>query len=391
MRVINAAPDGYTFLFGSVGTHAYNQTMYKNIRYNAATDFAPVTLFADQPMTLSARKDFPASTMPEFAAHLKANAAKLQYGSAGAGSTTHLACSLVNSTIGVNITHVPYRGSAPASNDLIGGQIDYMCNNIGSATPLINGGKVKAIANLSSDRSPLMPELATAQEQGLKDFDITTWNAIFLPKGTPAAIVKQARRRHERGDGHAGHQGQDAGHRRRRRRARPQVAGVSGQVRGRRDRALGRPDQGRLGCRWIEPVDVVHALRQPRSHRRPADRYPQVPERTYLAAPAPLETLKRLGAPRGITRFVIVQPSFYGADNSATLDALDELDGNGRGVAVIDPRRHTPERWRTFHRRGVRGLRINLYSPIKAPGRRMDDSLCRDRRRCDRRWAGTCR
>jgi tripartite-type tricarboxylate transporter receptor subunit TctC len=191
MRVMNAAPDGYTFLFGSVGTHAYNPTMYKNIRYNAATDFAPVTLFADQPMTLSARKDFPANTMPEFAAHLKANAVKLQYGSAGAGSTTHLACSLVNSTIGVNVTHVPYRGSAPASNDLIGGQIDYMCNNIGSATPLIKGGKVKAIANLSGTRSPLMPELATAREQGLTDLEISTWNAIFLPKGTPAAIVKR--------------------------------------------------------------------------------------------------------------------------------------------------------------------------------------------------------
>jgi tripartite-type tricarboxylate transporter receptor subunit TctC len=191
MRVMNAAPDGTTFLFGSVGTHAYNPTMYKNIRYNAATDFAPVTLFADQPMTLSARKDFPASTVQEFAAYLKANAAKLQYGSAGAGSTTHLACSLVNSTIGVNITHVPYRGSAPASNDLIGGQIDYMCNNIGSAVPLIRGGKVKAIANLSGTRSPLMPELATAQEQGLKDFEISTWNAMFLPKGTPDAIVRK--------------------------------------------------------------------------------------------------------------------------------------------------------------------------------------------------------
>ena len=191
VRVMNAAPDGYTLLFGSVGTHGYNPTIYKKSRYDAAKDFAPVTLFADQPMTLSARKDFPASNIPEFIAHLKANAAKLQYGSAGAGSTTHLACSLVNAAIGVNITHVPYRGSAPASNDLISGQIDYMCNNIGSAVPLIKGEKVKAIATLSRDRSPLMPDLKTAHEQGLTNFDVTTWNAMFLPKGTPAAIVKR--------------------------------------------------------------------------------------------------------------------------------------------------------------------------------------------------------
>src|SRR4249919_1814308 len=100
----------------------------------------------------------------------------------------------------------------------------------------------------------------------------------------------------------------------------------------------------------------------------PADRYPQVPERTYVAGEAPVETLKRLGATRGISRFVIVQPSFYGADNSATLDALDALGGQGRGVAVIDPKTTSPDTLDAYHQRGVRGLRINLYSPIKAPG-----------------------
>src|SRR6478609_1004248 len=129
-RVVNAAPDGYTILLGSTGTHAYNQTIYKKRRYDAINDFTPVTLFSEQPMVLEARKDLPASTIPEFAALLKANGAKMQFGSAGAGSTTHLACSLLNSTISVNVTHVPYRGSAPASNDLIGGQIDYLCGNL---------------------------------------------------------------------------------------------------------------------------------------------------------------------------------------------------------------------------------------------------------------------
>lgn len=188
-RVVNAAPDGYTILLGSTGTHAYNQTIYKKRRYDAINDFTPVTLFSEQPMVLEARKDLPANTIPEFAALLKSNGAKMQFGSAGAGSTTHLACSLLNSTIGVNVTHVPYRGSAPAANDLIGGQIDYLCGNLGAAAPLITGKQVKAIAVLSKGRSPLMPDLASADEQGLTGMDVTTWTAIFLPKGAPRPIV----------------------------------------------------------------------------------------------------------------------------------------------------------------------------------------------------------
>jgi tripartite-type tricarboxylate transporter receptor subunit TctC len=113
----------------------------------------------------------------------------MQYGSAGAGSTTHLACALLNATIGVDVTHVPYRGSAPAANDLIGGQIDYLCGNLGAAAPLISGKQVKALAVLSKERSQLMPELASAHEQGLNGFDVTTWTAFFLPKGAPKAIV----------------------------------------------------------------------------------------------------------------------------------------------------------------------------------------------------------
>src|SRR6185312_2738433 len=188
-RVINAPADGYTVLLGTVGTHAYNQWIYKKRRYDAISDFTPVTLFSEQPMVLEARKDLAANTIPEFAALLKANGAKMQFGSAGAGSTTHLACSLLNSTIGVNVTHVPYRGSAPAANDLIGGQIDYLCGNLGAAAPLIAGKQVKAIAVLSGGRTPLMPDLATAHEQGLTGFDVTTWTAFFLPKGAPRAIV----------------------------------------------------------------------------------------------------------------------------------------------------------------------------------------------------------
>ncbi len=188
-RLINAAPDGYTLLLGSTGTHANTHTLYKNRRYPSINDFTPVALFSEQPMVLEVRKDLPANTIPEFVALLKANAGKMQYGSAGAGTTTHLACSLLNSKIGVNVTHVPYRGSAPAANDLIGGQIDYLCGNLGAAAPLIVGKQVKAIAVLSGGRTPLMPNLATAHEQGLTGFDVTTWTAFFLPKGAPRAIV----------------------------------------------------------------------------------------------------------------------------------------------------------------------------------------------------------
>jgi tripartite-type tricarboxylate transporter receptor subunit TctC len=190
-RVATAAPDGYTFLFGSIGTHAYNQTIYKKPRYDAIADFTPVALFAEQPMVLTTRKDFPADNLPQFIDFVKKNGANLQFGSAGTGTTTHLGCALLNAVIGVNITHVPYRGGGPAANDLIGGQIDYMCLNIGSAGTLILGKQVKAIATLSRDRSPLMPDLATAHEQGLTDFDVVTWNAFFLPKGAPAAVIKK--------------------------------------------------------------------------------------------------------------------------------------------------------------------------------------------------------
>jgi tripartite-type tricarboxylate transporter receptor subunit TctC len=188
-RIVHAAPDGYTFLLGSIGTHAYNQTIYKKPRYDAIADFTPVSLFAEQAMVLTTRKDFPADNLPQFIDYVKKNSAKLQFGSGGAGTTIHLGCALLNAVIGVKVTHVPYRGGGPAANDLIGGQIDYMCLNVGSAGTLIMGKQIKAIATLSRNRSPLMPDLATAHEQGLADFDVVTWNAFFLPKGSPSEVV----------------------------------------------------------------------------------------------------------------------------------------------------------------------------------------------------------
>src|SRR5262249_37391120 len=191
VRVMNATPDGYTFLLGSIGTHAYYPSMYKKPRYDPVKDFKPVALFAEQPMVLITRKDFPANNLAEFIDYVKKNGGKLQFGSAGVGSTTHLGCALLNAVIGAKVTHVPYRGGGPASMDVIAGQIDYMCLNEGGAIPLVGGKQVKAIAVLSRDRSAGLPDVATAREQGLADLDVVTWNAFFLPKAAPTADVNR--------------------------------------------------------------------------------------------------------------------------------------------------------------------------------------------------------
>ena len=190
-RVAKAPPDGYEFVLGIAGTHAQNQTLYKHPLYNAATDFAPVALIAEQPTVLVARKDLPPNTLPEFIAYAKANQAKMQYGSAGAGAANHLACVLLDAAIGVNVTHVPFRGGGPAMQELLGGRIDYMCNIVTTALPQIEARMVKPIALLSTARSPTLPDVASAREQGLPDFDASTWYAVFLPKGTPAPILQK--------------------------------------------------------------------------------------------------------------------------------------------------------------------------------------------------------
>jgi tripartite-type tricarboxylate transporter receptor subunit TctC len=188
-RVAQAAPDGYQIVLGSIGTHALNQTLYKRPLYNAATDFTPVALIADVPLVLITRKDLPVDDLREFITYARQNQGKMQYGSGGAGTSAHIGCVMLNGAIGVDITHIPYRGGGPAMVDLTAGRIDYVCNIISTAVPAIQAGHVKAMATLSRERSPVLPSLPTAHEQGLTNFDAYTWNAIFLPKGTPAAIV----------------------------------------------------------------------------------------------------------------------------------------------------------------------------------------------------------
>jgi tripartite-type tricarboxylate transporter receptor subunit TctC len=188
-RVAKAAPDGYQLLLGGLDTVAQNQTLYRKPLYNSTADFAPVGLIVEQPLVLVARKELPAANLQEFIAHAKANQAKMQYGSSGPGSGSHLACAQLNAAIGVDITHVPYRGSSPAMQDLIGGRMDYFCALAAAALPQLGSNSVTALAVMTRNRSPLLPDLASVHEQGIAEFDSYFWSGFFLPRGAPPAII----------------------------------------------------------------------------------------------------------------------------------------------------------------------------------------------------------
>src|SRR5262245_46969228 len=190
-RVANSKPDGSMFLFGNQGTHTFSQLLYKKPLYNAVTDFAPVGVLVDNVKFLATRKDFPAKNLAEFIAYAKANQKTMQYGSAGIGSATHVTCVLLNHVIGVDIVHVPYRGTGPALQDMIAGRIDYMCEVTSTGSPHVKVDAIKALAILSMERNTALPGVMTAHEQGLTNFDADGWNAFFFPRGTPDAIVRK--------------------------------------------------------------------------------------------------------------------------------------------------------------------------------------------------------
>jgi tripartite-type tricarboxylate transporter receptor subunit TctC len=190
-RVAKAAPDGYTFLLAGSAVLVLNQLMYKRPLYDATADFAPVALISDSARVLIARKDFPANTFPEFVAYAKANHKTMQYGSAGAGSGVHVCSLLLDAALGTTITHVPYRGAGPAMQDLIGGRIDFIAEQIPTALTQIRGNTVKAIATLGLTRAPGLENLPTAEEHGVKGLDCNSWGAFVVPKGTPDPIVQR--------------------------------------------------------------------------------------------------------------------------------------------------------------------------------------------------------
>ncbi len=187
-RVAKAPPDGYQVLLGTVGTQAQNQTLYKKPLYDATRDFEPAGLAVDVPIILQVKKDFPANTLQDMIAYIKANAGKLSFGSPGAGSSNHLACALFNASIGIDVTHVPYRGASELFQDMVTGRLDYWCPTTTAAAPL--GDKVKTIVTFSRERLESLPNVKTASEAGLPGFEAGTWFGLFLPKGTAASIVK---------------------------------------------------------------------------------------------------------------------------------------------------------------------------------------------------------
>jgi len=189
LRVAKAAVDSPLFVLGSVGTHAMSQSSHRKPPYSAADDFRPVILLADAPLVLAVRKDLPASGLREFIAYARANQAKMQFGSAGVGTSTHVGCVLLNQTLGVDVVHVPYRGGGPATQDLIAGRIDYLCSYVANAVAAAKRGQAKVLATLAATRVAAFADVSTAEEQGLAGFDISAWSAFFLPKSASNQAV----------------------------------------------------------------------------------------------------------------------------------------------------------------------------------------------------------
>lgn len=188
-RVARADPDGHTILMGPMSTMSFSPALYPNLAFNVLTDFEPIGIAASAPILLVANKALPAKTLAEFSAHLKANAATINNGNAGVGSTSHLACTLLNRRIGANPTSVPYRGTGPAIQDLVAGNVGYICDQVTSLMGQVQAGAVQAVAVLAPTRSPVLPNVPTAREAGMEGVEMVVWNAVFAPKATPAPII----------------------------------------------------------------------------------------------------------------------------------------------------------------------------------------------------------
>jgi len=185
-----APADGYTLLMGTIGTHAINPALYRSMPYDHVRDFRPISLVATSPNMLVVHPSHPANSVPEFIALVKANPGKYAFASSGAGSSLHLTAEMFKAMTGTQMTHVPYRGSPPALNDLMGGRIDLSFDNISTSWPLVEGGKLKALAVTSAARAPIAPMLPTMAEF-LPGFEATSWHAMFAPAGLPDAVAER--------------------------------------------------------------------------------------------------------------------------------------------------------------------------------------------------------
>ena len=189
-RVARAKPDGYSLAFGTIGTHVANVALYKSLPYDPVKDFEPVALLGGAPLVLVANANLPVASFAEFVTLARRDTTKLHYGSAGPGSISHLGCLVLMSEMKTDIQHVPYKGVAPAMTDLIGGQVQFMCDQTTTALPQVKSGKLKLLAALVSARVPVIPDTPTAAEAGFPGVNVRSWNGVFAPKGTPAAAVK---------------------------------------------------------------------------------------------------------------------------------------------------------------------------------------------------------
>jgi len=190
-RAKRAAPDGYTLITGHMGTHGAAPALYPNLRYDPAKDFEPIGMAAGTPILIVTKKDFPANNLKEFIDYVKANGMKLNEAHAGVGSVSHTTCTLLQSIIGAKFTRVAYRGTGPALNDLVGGQVDFGCDQIVNLVPQIQSKNIKAIAIATPERSPSLPDVPTTKEAGLPEYEVSAWNAVFAPKGTPKEITQK--------------------------------------------------------------------------------------------------------------------------------------------------------------------------------------------------------
>lgn len=187
-RVARAAPDGYTVLFHNMA-HATAPSLYSKLPYDPQTSFEPIGSVADVPMILVAKKDFPANTYQDLVKHAKANPGKIMFANAGIGATSHLCGVLFTSVTKLDMMLVPYKGTGPALNDLVGGHVDMICDQPASTTGWIQKGNIKAIALATRERLPTLKDVPTFEESGLKNFELAVWHGLYAPKGTPAAVV----------------------------------------------------------------------------------------------------------------------------------------------------------------------------------------------------------
>jgi tripartite-type tricarboxylate transporter receptor subunit TctC len=187
-RVAKAPPDGYTILLHHIG-QSTAPALYRKLPYDTIGDFEPVGLINEVPMTLVARKDLPPNGLRELITYVKANKDKISYANAGLGAASHLCGMLFMSAIDTDLTTVPYKGTGPAMNDLLGGQVDFMCDQTTNTTSQIKAGKIKVYGVTTKVRVPSLPDIPTLHEAGLPNFEVSVWHALYVPKRTPKAIV----------------------------------------------------------------------------------------------------------------------------------------------------------------------------------------------------------